>query len=306
MQEKALDEVGGGNGGFFFDVAVGAIAVAEGDGLVFDLSDAVVADGDFMGVASEVFEHLLWSCEGLFGIDDPLGLGESRANRRPVFGGFGQEELVLLQEAGDGAKITGAESFGQGGFPEEPVAFRRDPGVGVALPGAAGYGAVEVEVFAEFLGPGVQDGDEAELSFESPLRIEAKLLERGVALPEEEVDQLFAVMSDERVEVVREGEYDVKVRHGENFLHALGEPLFACGTLTGWAVAVAAGVVQYDLVSARGAMPKMPAQGRGAAEQEMSYGCLLKNGDGMVPQIIVPMNAKHIGHPQRRGVIHHL
>ena len=144
MEEESPDEGGGGNRRFFFDVAIGAIAVAEGDGLVFDLSYAVVADGDFMGVASEVFEHLFWSCEGLFGIDDPLGLGQSRANRRPVIGGFGQDELVLLQQAGDGAKITGAESGGQGGFPEEPVAFRRYPGVGVALPGTAGHGAVEV------------------------------------------------------------------------------------------------------------------------------------------------------------------
>ena len=83
VQEKAADKVSGGKDGFFFDVACGAVALAEGDGSVFQVADAVVAYGDFVGVASEVFKNLSRSGEGFLGVDDPRRLGQPGADGGP-------------------------------------------------------------------------------------------------------------------------------------------------------------------------------------------------------------------------------
>jgi hypothetical protein len=46
-----------------------------GDPGVLDVDDAPVADGDAVGIASEVLEYLLGRAERGFGVDDPF-LGE--------------------------------------------------------------------------------------------------------------------------------------------------------------------------------------------------------------------------------------
>ena len=48
------------------------LSAPEGDGAAVELEDAAVADGDPVGVARQVSEHLLWSAEGWFGVDDPV------------------------------------------------------------------------------------------------------------------------------------------------------------------------------------------------------------------------------------------
>ena len=49
-----------------------AAAGAEDDLVVIDGKEAVVGDGDAMGVTAEITQHLLGSAHGLFGVYDPL------------------------------------------------------------------------------------------------------------------------------------------------------------------------------------------------------------------------------------------
>ena len=52
------------------------VAPAEADLTVLHGEEAVVGDGDAVGVAAEVVEDLVGAGEGALGVDDPLGLAE--------------------------------------------------------------------------------------------------------------------------------------------------------------------------------------------------------------------------------------
>ena len=43
----------------------------EGDFSIFNIFDAVVADGDAVGIASKIFEDVFRPCKRAFGIDVP-------------------------------------------------------------------------------------------------------------------------------------------------------------------------------------------------------------------------------------------
>jgi len=51
---------------------VGIIFPAEGDLVVVEGNEAVVGDGDAMGVAAEIAEHVMGTAERWFGIDHPV------------------------------------------------------------------------------------------------------------------------------------------------------------------------------------------------------------------------------------------
>ncbi len=53
-------------------VSVGAFFVSEGDGVVVDVNEAVVADHDLVGGAREGAQYLLWATEWWLRVDDPF------------------------------------------------------------------------------------------------------------------------------------------------------------------------------------------------------------------------------------------
>jgi hypothetical protein len=56
--------------------AVFGVPPAKAD-TIFDQADqSAVRDGHTVGVASQIFEHVVEACQGRLGIDDPLGLAE--------------------------------------------------------------------------------------------------------------------------------------------------------------------------------------------------------------------------------------
>ena len=73
MQEEAADELIGGEGHVFLSIVVAIVFPSEADPAVVDVTQAIVGNGDAMGISPDVFEDLLRSCEGRLGKDDPLG-----------------------------------------------------------------------------------------------------------------------------------------------------------------------------------------------------------------------------------------
>ena len=53
-------------------IAMRVVSPAEGDIDAVEGNEPVVGDGDAMGVAAEIAQHLLGSAHGLLGVDDPL------------------------------------------------------------------------------------------------------------------------------------------------------------------------------------------------------------------------------------------
>ena len=51
---------------------MGIVSPAEGDAIVLEGHEAMVGDGDAMGVAGQVVENLFDTAEGWLGVDDPV------------------------------------------------------------------------------------------------------------------------------------------------------------------------------------------------------------------------------------------
>ena len=85
----------------------------EADGVVGHGDEAAVGDGDAMGVATEIGQHLLGAAEGRLGVDHPV----DPAQRRAVGGegaGLG-ERSELAEEAQLAVSEGGGEPFETGG-----------------------------------------------------------------------------------------------------------------------------------------------------------------------------------------------
>ena len=51
---------------------VGRVTPAKGNVAVRQCQQAMVGDGDAVGIAAEILQHVLGPAEGWFGVDDPI------------------------------------------------------------------------------------------------------------------------------------------------------------------------------------------------------------------------------------------
>ena len=51
---------------------MGVVLAAEGDLVILEGDEAMVGDGDAMGIAGEIAENMMGTAEGWLGIDDPV------------------------------------------------------------------------------------------------------------------------------------------------------------------------------------------------------------------------------------------
>ena len=76
MEEETAQELMGRNGHDLLLAAVGVVSPAERDAIVLEGHEAMVGDGDAVGVAGQVVEHVFGAAEGRLGINDPVLLAE--------------------------------------------------------------------------------------------------------------------------------------------------------------------------------------------------------------------------------------
>ncbi len=72
MHEETSQELGAFQAHDFRLALVGIIFVVEGDSLVVHVNKALIRDGDSMRVASQIFQDLLGTAEGAFGVNHPV------------------------------------------------------------------------------------------------------------------------------------------------------------------------------------------------------------------------------------------
>jgi len=137
MKKEPPDKFIGLQGQGLLTVTVGIISPEKRNMAVPDSEDAVIADGDSMGISAEVLKDPLGAIEGRFAVDDPLLLIEMSPER---FEGSGF--LEMADTAGE-YKIIRPEAFFE---PIKELASeqrRHDP-YGKEEPFAAGYPAAPV------------------------------------------------------------------------------------------------------------------------------------------------------------------
>ncbi len=93
MKKEPSDELIGLEGHGFLVVMVCIIPPEEGNLAVLDGADAVITDGDSMGISAEVLQGPLGAIEGWFAIDDPLFTVEMPQKSLEVFGVLERAEM---------------------------------------------------------------------------------------------------------------------------------------------------------------------------------------------------------------------
>jgi len=158
MEQEAAEELGRGEVHRLHAVTVGVVAPAESDDAVVQGEEAVVAEGDAVGVAAEVGEHLRGAAEGGLGVDDPGRAAQSAQEIADVeIGGQSLTRDGVLERREDLA----AKDLRERAHGKQEALAGRDPAGAVGGQGAAGHHAVQVDVLAEILSPGVEDGRDA-------------------------------------------------------------------------------------------------------------------------------------------------
>ena len=72
VEQEATQELRNRDRQGSFLVAMGGVAPAKGDLVLVERDQAVVGNGDAMGVAAEVLQNMFGTSEGWFAVDDPL------------------------------------------------------------------------------------------------------------------------------------------------------------------------------------------------------------------------------------------
>ena len=143
MQHEPGDEVVNGQSHLLERVAVGSIAPVEGNGLALQGAQAMIADGNPMGIATEVIKRVLRvACRG-FGINDPgraPKIMDQAVPRGVGFEGSGraiEPQAIRPTQGLQAGDIAGLKGLGEGLFPEQVVPVGAPPVSGGGVPRAA-------------------------------------------------------------------------------------------------------------------------------------------------------------------------
>src|ERR1039458_4034580 len=188
---------------------------------MLERQETLVGDGYPMGVAAEVFDHLLQATEGGLGVNHPFGFADWRQGLRE--GGGLPGGLQLGEDLGFAVGIglfeslqeEGAEQAAEHTYGEKESRQASLP-LTVGRESAARNDAVQVGMQMQVLPPGVQYGEEADLRAQV-LRVAGNGKQRGRHSAEQDlVDDFFVVESDcsnlfrhreDHVEVLRSEEH---------------------------------------------------------------------------------------------------
>lgn len=174
VQQETADELVGIERHPLLAAACSVILPSECDAIVVHADEAGIGDGDAMGVAAEIGQHLFGSGKWRLGIDHPVDMtrrfkGSIEGDRTDQTGDV-TEELKL-------PPVVGRAQLFEKQPPEQPrqnphgqkeVRPKGDPSGLVGRQSAAWYDAVDMRVILQVLAPGVQYRNEANLCAEMP------------------------------------------------------------------------------------------------------------------------------------------
>lgn len=243
--------------------------------------DAVVRNGNPVGVAPKIFDGIAKPVKSLFDIRAPVFAIQAVFETLPFHGilqgltGGRKHKLFLTVEAVQESEIFALEFIpkdidrkkkGRGGLPDFPV--RGQP--------AAGDDAVHMDMVVQFLVPGVEYLDDSGLCAEI-VSVSREFQEcLGTALMEQTVKEpLIAV--DQGIEFMGKGKHHMEIRGINDFRPALIDPEFFEYPLTVWAAAVTAGILVKLGMPAFGTPADIDTESAGFAGKDCTGGFPLLN-----------------------------
>src|SRR5207248_2574205 len=150
VEQEAADELVGAKGHHLLLVVVAIILPAEADPALGKTDKAAVGDGNAMGIAGEIIEHLLRSAERALGVDDPSN-GAQRSQACSEGGGRSQAgqiaeepELTRLERRLEAGQEKPTVETRQHLYRQKEARAAADPAAPVGRWPAARHNAVDM------------------------------------------------------------------------------------------------------------------------------------------------------------------
>ena len=169
MEQESADELLGIKRHDLLTVMVPVILPAEGNLPALGINQPVVGNGDAMGIASKVIQHLPGSAERPLGVDHPFGVAQGREVFGPRvriakwFERSGKREPPRLEGLLQPVEEQPAEQSREHAHGEEEAGFAGNPPLAVRRQPPSGDDAVQMGVVEQVLTPRVEHGEEADL-----------------------------------------------------------------------------------------------------------------------------------------------
>ena len=244
-----------------------AVFGAKADVLPIKAHQALIRYPYPVGVPAEVLEDLLWSAEGLLGVDDPLRavkivleLVEGRTIGKLGAAAFQGEQSPFV-ELFETLEQFAAEDLGHRLDRKEKTAARWNP-VLLLVETSGRDDAMGVGMEAQVARPGVQHTGHPKLRMQPAL---TKVEQGSRGRFEQQIVHFGGIHPGQRTQFLRQREDHMKILRGDDSLAALLDPSGLGQSLAFGTMAIAAGIVSGPFVSARSADVQMPAQLGGPA-----------------------------------------
>ena len=276
----------------------------EGDLPVMQGDEPAVGDGHPVRVASQVLVDLLGAAEGSLVVDDPLLLIErpeeaiEGVHVTQVGDASVESELPRTESLLQGVQEFAAEEASKDADREKESTTTSDPATPVRRKPSARHDAVDVGMDTQGLAPGVEDSEAADLRTQV-LGIAGDLLEGlGRGSEQDAVDHLL-VLERERRELVWDAEDEMEIRHRQEFLASVLDPLSTSQLLALGTMPVPAGVVSdLEMLACVTALDVTTA-GRGAARRKVMEDLAFCAGDATVSSgteisLVTPHDVGHL------------
>ena len=309
MQKEAPDELSGVERHRPGPAAMAIVTPAERHLAILHADQAGIGDGDAMGVAAQIGQHLFRPAEGWLGIDDPVAAPcrRQKAGEGLRVGQFGDiaEEVQLSGLEGSAQRLQKQppEQARQHPDRQEEARTAGNPAGAVRRRAAARHDAMEMGMVAEGLAPAVQHRDEADPGAEM-LGIGGDDAQRLGGCPEQDAVDDLLVLEGYGRNLGRQREDHVEIGHRQQVARARGQPVARDRALAFWAMPVAAGIVGDTHRAAGPAALDMAAERGGPAQFDRGHHAALDASEVAVVSLNVgrAMAAEDIRHLQVGGM----
>ena len=213
MREETADKLEDMQGHQLFFAIVAVIEILEGDGILANVHNAVIGNGNAEDVTTEILDQFLFVIERGLDIDFPIfgqGLLEHELNIESAVVGV---EFAVCPKLGEGEAKAIAELIGKQFSGEEELRVSGMPSVACGRRDqcAARNDEVEVQMLLHGLPPGVHDHREANLAAQI---FPSKLLQQLSRNLDEQIEEHFLIERHQRIENMVDREDDVKIMDG--------------------------------------------------------------------------------------------
>jgi len=267
VQEKAIDESAALEGQDPLAISMRRVAPAQADVASVEVEDAIVRQGHAVGVPREVVQDTMGSGGWGLGVHDPLVLAELPFECCEA-GGVGFWAFRVYVRAQPFEDLAPKHPR-EGADRKQEAARCLDPATCRGIEPACGHDAMQVDVKAESLIPGVEHRHDSRVGAEM-FRVVGEVEQRRRGRAKKRLVDEARALSGKAVEGVREREHDMGVVHGKQFGAPGCEPALLGENLALRTMAVATGPIDRALMAAGRAHLEVAAHLRRAASRDRS------------------------------------